>query len=49
MIENSRNRIFVRVEKGKSGDLLLARRRLDPSPSRDPQVVVPYRLPGYER
>jgi hypothetical protein len=33
MIENSRNKIFVRVEKGKSGDLLLARRRLKPSPS----------------
>jgi hypothetical protein len=35
MIENSRNRIFMRVEKGKSGDLLLARRRMETSPGRD--------------
>jgi hypothetical protein len=34
MIENSRNKIFVRIEKGKSGDLFLARRRMEPSPSR---------------
>ncbi|KAA6302996.1 MAG: Development-specific protein S [Candidatus Ordinivivax streblomastigis] len=40
MIGNSKKSKFVRVEKGKSGDLLLIRRRLEPTPSGGSSIRV---------